>query len=54
MGSKKRSGKYVVRTRLINSSDVAIIFRLEPWGEQFEMPPSGQAATDRLAEASRD
>jgi hypothetical protein len=23
----------------MNSSDVAIIFRLEPWGEEFEMPP---------------
>jgi hypothetical protein len=37
--AKTKVAESVVATRLINSRDVAIKFYLEPWGEEYEMPP---------------
>ena len=39
MGSKGKTHEAVVRARIVNSRDVSTTFRLEPWGEEFEMPP---------------
>ncbi len=39
MGAKVKAAESVVATRLINSHAVAIKFYLEPWGEEYEMPP---------------
>lgn len=40
MSAKTKAGEHVVTTRLINSRRVPIRFSLEPWGEEFEMPPA--------------
>jgi hypothetical protein len=46
--SAQRPGSEVVTTiRLANSRKVATKFHLEPWGDQFEMPPG--AAFDVVA-----
>ncbi len=39
MRTKTKVAEAVVTTRLVNSRDVAIKFYLEPWGEEYEMPP---------------
>jgi|RhiMetdeSRZDD1v2_1073273.scaffolds.fasta_scaffold332878_4 hypothetical protein len=39
MSTQPREPEIITITRFVNSREVAIEFRLEPWGDQFTMPP---------------
>jgi hypothetical protein len=52
MAGTTEARENVASTRLVNSRDVAIRLQLEPWGEEYEMPPG--AVFEIVARGPRD